>query len=288
MPYEVSAPSVREHLSFSQLELAANCGEAYRRRYVEGERGLDAMNVPALVGSAFHLSTQEFEVANDLQDDGGQGFEWGKHANKALSTVTKDSVRYLIDEGGIDTDELIHYGKQDLGYFLREGIPKLSRNYLARRQYEVEELGFTWAFSPEESIEIECRLEIAGHPFVAYIDQVFTDSQGRTVIRDLKTGKPKKSHVMQLEQYRLALKRAYGVEADYGQALYVNGEQATIHTTKWRLSDGDVERMTARLVRAVGDGLFLVNGPFNGHCEVCDFRADCAWGKVDVHATAST
>lgn len=278
MPYEVMDPTLREHLSFSQLSLAASCGEAYRRRYIEGEV-YDTWNVPALVGTAFHEAVLPFELT--IEHRHPKAIDWDA-GHRFLIARTKEVIRAIMDDKGISSEQLIHYGKQDLPFFFRTRIPEMACLYLRRRRYENEQLGFRWGLgSAEASIEVEILVEIGGKKFVGYIDQVFYDSSGRFVIRDLKTGKPKYGHAMQLEQYRLALKRARGIEADYGQLLYIHQKKKPVlEVVKWELDDRQVETATARLVHTVHDGVFLVNGPFTGACELCDYTPTCSYGQV--------
>lgn len=278
MPYEVTEPSLREHLSFSQLSLAASCGEAYRLRYIEGESG-GPTNVPALVGSGLHAAV--LDVEEHIFGKPTKIIDW-EQAEYVLAQRTKDHVRNILREEGITGEDLVYFGKQDLPFFLRQRIPEMSAIYLMRRREELEELGFRWAFpTPAESIEVACIVDIGGKKFLAYIDQVFIDSKDRVVIRDLKTGKPKDGHAMQLEQYRLALKRSHGVDANYGQLLYLGEKKKPVlEVVKWQLDDRQVESATARLVHTINDGVFLVNGPFTGACTLCDYTPTCPYGAV--------
>lgn len=273
------------YVSFSQLSTAARCGEEYRLKYM-GPRPDFAYNVPALAGTAFHAALMDWEISTE-EDQKDPTFDWD-HAAHTLVGHTKDIVRGIIADGELDVDLMPFYGRQDLPYYFRLKIPAMTKSYLTRRQEEVKDLNFRWGLkdSADASIEVECLIEVGGLPFKAFIDQVFFDSKGRLVVRDIKTGKPKIEHAMQLEVYRLALKKAFGVEAEYGQVLYLNKPEPYQQVVKWSLSDGEVEDMTARLVRSVNSGLFLINGPFNGSCGTCDFQPDCRFGQVDVHGVA--
>ena len=289
MPYPVMPPALREHISFSQLQLAANCGEAYRRRYIEGD-ALGPMNVPALCGTAFHEAVVNWELMYE-----GYHVITPKTETliKDLLVLTKAAIRHILDETGTDSEDLIYWGKQDLPYWFREKLEPMCEMYVSRRVQEWRDLDFRWglpdyhAGSANMSLEVTCELEVAGHPFIAYIDQVFCDSQKRTVIRDIKTGKPKPGHAMQLEVYRYALEKSHGIKADYGQLLYLHRKsEPYIQVVDFGLDDTEVKRLVGRLVRNLNDGVFLVNGPFNGHCDVCDFRTKCSWGGVGTHGSS--
>lgn len=295
MPFRVEPPTKREWLSFSQLKLAAVCGEAYRRRYVEGEQ-LGALTVPAMVGSAFHESLPAFESSLRLArpDDpelAAQGF-WFPEMDRAiglLSSLVRHRINEELREKGVTSESLFHYGKQDLGYYFRNKLPGMAERYITYRYVEETERHFCWAIEddPTKSIEVESLVEISGHPFLSYIDQVFCDSHGRVVIRDIKTGNPAAGDAMQIEQYRLSLWRSHGIVADYGQLLYVGkGDQAKPQVVKFDLSDHDLDQMTGRVLRQVGQGTWLINGPFTGACGNCEFQMDCSWGNVSPHGTS--
>lgn len=287
MPYEMSSPSMREHVSFSQLALVARCGEAYRRNYVVGDNPDRPLNVPALAGGAFHSAVEEME-----QTETSRLYElslWGEHEGleRDLALLMKLKIREMMDYLEIKSEDLLYYGKQDLPFYFRKKIPEWSHNYLTYRAHEISS-GYQWHHAdPGESLEVNCLVELDGiGKFTGFIDQLLTDSLGRTIIRDLKTGKPKASDAMQLEQYRFALAHSHGIEADYGQIMYVSGGETTIHTVRWSLSDVDIIQMIYRLNEAIGTNIFQVNGPYNGACSSCDFHGDCPWGKVAVHSTA--
>ncbi len=295
MPTVVEAPTTREHLSFSQLKLAANCGEAYRRRYVEGEQ-VGALTVPAMVGSAFHESIAAFESALRLarpeDPEAIAAGHWVPEVDNQINLLCS-LVRHTIDgelrSKGVNSESLFHYGKQDLGFYYREKLPKMAERYVNHRIMEETSRQFAWGIDddPTKSIEVESLIEVGGHPFLSFIDQVFCDSAGRIVIRDLKTGNPSSGDAMQIEQYRLSLWRSHGIQADYGQVLYLGkGSQAKPETVKFTLSDHDLDRMTGRVLRNIGEGTLLINGPFTGACHNCEFRLDCDWGSVTTHGSS--
>ena len=287
MASEVIHPTRREHMSFSQVQLAAQCGEAYRRKYIEGAAS-GPENLPAMAGSAFHAAAEGWETAyfrSDVPTAAAIANDdvWWSEQVELLEVMTKKALNESLDAYD---GELITYGNQDLRFWRKEKIKGLAQTYLDYRRVEFER-GFDWfGAGPEDSVEVECRAEIGGFPFLGMIDMIFLDSKGRTVIRDLKTGESKGFHVMQLEQYRLALKRAHGVEAAYGQLLYVKRSKPYLQVIDWNLEDGEIDEMVARVRANVEGNTLMVNGPFTGHCAVCDFSADCPWGDVTAHGSS--
>ena len=285
MASEVTRPTKAPHISFSQMELAAQCGEAYRRKYIEGHPA-DSTNLPAMAGTAFHRAVQRWETAmyrqpQLLHDD----FPWPDHVD-VLEVMTKKALLDELDQFPGEPEEVPYFGKQDLQHWRKEKLRGLAATYLDYRQLETSR-GWHWVGAgPEEMLEVEVRALIGGHEFLGFIDMLFIDSSGRLVIRDLKTGEAKAFHAMQLEQYRLALKRATGVEADYGQLLYVKREKPYVQVVKWGLSDDHIDEMARRLRENVEGNTLMVNGPFTGHCTVCDFRPVCPWGDVTPHGSS--
>jgi CRISPR/Cas system-associated exonuclease Cas4 (RecB family) len=284
MPYEVVPPTLREHLSFSQLAMAANCGEAYRRAYVEGEERA-SWNLPALYGSAFHAMLEVFELALHRLTLAEISSSFDLLAEVMSKRVTREVDREMA-RLGLAESEVRTYGKQGFEFWRDNKIHVLTRSYLSQRQSELERGWGWWNDDPREAIEFECLVDVGGGKFIARIDQLLVDGSGRTVIRDIKTGKPKAGHAMQLEQYRVALERAAGVKADYGQLLYIGSEKPHPQVVVWRLTDRDVDLATGRQKRAIDEDIWLVNGPYNGACEFCDFRSTCPWGEVKVRGSS--
>lgn len=285
MPTEVSHPTAREHLSFSQLQLAAQCGEAYRRKYVEGET-VEGTNLPAMVGSAFHAAVEEWETKffrNDVLLN--VAFGWDQQV-EPLEMMTKQALLRELDAFDGEPHEVHYFGNQDLHHWRTEKIKGLAETYLDYRRTECDR-GWNWfGEQPSDMLEVEVHADIGGFPFKAVIDMIYFDSQGRLVIRDLKTGEAKPHHTMQLEAYRLALKRALGVEAVYGQLLYVKRSKPYVQVVDWNLTDEQVEEQAFRLRANVEGNTLMINGPYTGHCSVCDFRPTCPWGDVTPHGSS--
>lgn len=274
---EVVPTHRREHISFSQLATAARCGEEFRLKYIVGVPS-DTVNIPALVGSAFHAAVEQFEMSglSPIFDD---------DVNR-LNKLTKYYVRKQMDDHSLRQDDLIQYGKQDLNFYYTERIPQVTESYLTRR-YQEQQDGFRfYNDDPETYSELICEVEINGHKTLAAIDQVMQDSSGRVVIRDLKTGEPRAKDAMQMEFYRLALKYETGIEADYGQLLYVKRKKPKIEVVKFMLNDEHVAILSNRLLNAIEHESFLVTGPINGHCSTCSFASICEFSKVGTRGIA--
>lgn len=285
MPSRVTAPTRREHMSFSQMQLAAQCGEAYRRKYIEGHTP-GPENLPAMVGSAFHSAVELWEGAM-YREVGIRSpkFGWSEQVD-FLELMTKKQLNIRLDEYELPVETIITYGNQDLEHWRREKIRGLAETYLDFRRVEVTR-GWDWfGEEPSDMLEVTVKGDIGGHPFLGQIDMIYLDSRGRLVIRDLKTGEAKSFHAMQVHQYRVALLRDLGIFADYGQLLYVKRTKPYVQVVAWDLEDQYIDEMARRLRENVEGNTLMVNGPFTGHCTNCDFQNDCPWSDVTPHGSS--
>jgi len=268
------------------LKVAAQCGEEYRLKYVEG-LAQEQENLPAVVGTAMHAAVEEFESRYDLQGDIDLPPQRKMDLWVDLTTRTKNALHHYMDSNNLEAGDLLVYGGDTMRKFQTDLIPKMTEAYLEQRWAEIES-GFEWAVkgSGALSSEIECLIDIGGVELLAYVDQLFLDSMGRHVIRDLKTGKPRPGHAMQLEFYHYALFLKTGIKCDYGQLLYVKGGKLYVQVVKFSLQPDDILRMIRRLLAQIGDNSFTINGPFTDHCKICSVRSNCVYGNVGVHGSS--
>ena len=243
-------------LSFSRLSLKSKCGERYRRAYVLGER--DNGSVPMVAGSAIHKAVELWELGL---------------ASGSLLDIAKAELRAVPD-----LYELPSFSNRDAAWWFKTGLKGRVDNYLKWRDTRAD-----WWREPVESIEVPFTVRLKGAgvelpPLRGVVDQVFYDEWGRLVICDLKTGKQKPEHFMQLQLYMLAwLKLHPKTIPDYGMAVYLDGKEPTFQATPLSLSEGDAARMLASLLHERG---YPANGPFTGECQWCPFRPTCPYGLV--------
>lgn len=256
---------VGSRVSFSRLATFSQCGERYRRRYIEKEKGPDTL--PAVAGSAFHQAVERWE-------------QQGKTDSSSLVSLCKEELR-AVD--GLESIQ--HYGKQDARHWLSEGLPKRAGHYTAFRERE-RKRGFRWSTDdPADSLEVELWVSLDGDlpPLHGFIDQAFFDSRGRRVVRDLKTGKRKpEEHAVQLELYRHAWNRLFpDARVDYSTVLYVDGKGASQVCVPPQLS----LTHAAEMLKSLDVNALPIQGPFNGTCGFCEFRGPCPYsvvGQVNV------
>lgn len=282
-----------EYVSFSQMSLAAHCGEAYRRKYLAPVGTIPALNIYTLFGSVFHSAVEEFEthwfhqirekVRNMTEE---QADKFWLLLDEDLLLRTKRQMRIQMTLHGVEEKDLIFYGKHDLKYFYVEKMPLTVKSYLAQRRKESEEGVLLDGDEPIEALEVLCHTDMGTYPIKAVIDQVLVDSLGRRVLRDLKTGEPKPEHAMQLEVYRLAMERRGLGPIAYGQLLYVKREKPYVQVVKFSLDDEAVDEMINRMRSSILSSSLMVNGPLNGFCQSCDFQAECTWSSVRVRGVS--
>lgn len=271
----------QEFLRYSMLATAADCGELFRRTYGEHAEDSEYHTVPTLVGTAFHTAAEHYEIS--VAESGDEGVsKWSDETVDLLVRKTKDQVNRIIEDEDIDPDGLEFWGKQDLRQFRTKHIKDFARNYVQQRQQEAGN-GWTAAWvNGKPAFEVSIWTPILGGQthLRSAIDRVMVDGQERIVISDLKTGKPKNHHAVQLEVYRAGLSLQYDIEADYGQVLYVKGTAPNPQLVRrWQYNNGTVEEMLSRLYQTVSASSG-VTGPFNGHCEVCDLADDCKFANT--------
>ena len=269
----------RPHLSFSQLLVYARCPKQYQFKYLHSFI-VDGANLPALVGSAFHAGAEEFERDRKFHFDSPQ-------ASAELIRLTRQSLTATMDVEGIAEDDLITFGKQDLKHWMGKGIPGLAKQYLAMREEESHNgTDLAWGMhTPPLEVKVTDN-DAGGHPVIGFIDQVLVDSKDRPFIRDLKTGKPKHEHIMQLEVYRYLYQREFGVSPDYGQLAYVSPTNYTFEVIKFSLSSDAVADLLNDIEALVLHRVFPPLGTINGSCGQCDFRNVCPYGNVAGRGTS--
>ena len=255
-------------LSPSGLRLLQLCGEAFRRRYVEGQR--TTYGTPVVIGNATHDSA---EVDLTLKVDEGSLM-----VDEAVPDIASDAFEraWSNPEFELDADQAQAKAKVKAdSKDLTIELAKLHHQTLAP------------VIQPA-LIEERLDIEVPGFPLrlVGYADVIETDG----AIRDLKTrGKrPRQQDVdddLGLALYAMGVEVAHGtrppsigldvlVKTKTPTAVSVFGEPATNH-----------EPLLRRIERAalvIEAGAYLPAEPGHWKCseKFCDYYDDCPWGKV--------
>ncbi|WP_181799337.1 RecB family exonuclease [Kitasatospora acidiphila] len=198
-------PEQRKRRSYSQLKSWASCGKAY-----ELERVVKAPSRPAAWfshGTAFHAAVEAYERSQRRlsPDECIAAFEaaWAESIMRDYERQPDLSVWMTGGRRKPETDIETRYA---------EGKSQV----LAYLDY-VSESGETIWTAPDGrlAIELEIQFVLSDIPVIVYIDQVIITSNGRLVVRDLKTGSSYNSP-LQLATYDLALEAEYGLRAGWG------------------------------------------------------------------------
>lgn len=203
LPKNESQPD-KPHLSASSLELFAKCPEAYRRRYVEGEKSKP--NVAMIKGKAFHAAVEA-------------------NMNAKMQSGKELPIKYLADiandvmSDGIKECE----DNDDDGSHARD----------VRKQVEFHKTNQAPDYQPKQT-EIPFRIELdsCGHDYVGYIDMTGTLLEtGEPVIVDWKTSKKKPANNSQHDSMQLT--GYYASQADeLGKHVELRLDYITTSKTK--------------------------------------------------------
>ena len=175
LPTNESNPN-KPHLSASSRGLFAKCPEAYRRRYVEGERGKP--NLAMVKGKAFHAAV---EANMNAKIDTGKELP-----AKYLATIANDAMADGIKDCDEDDDDC-----------------KQADDVVD--QVVFHQMNQSPHYQPTAT-EIPFRIELdaCGHDYVGFIDMTGTlVESGEPVIVDWKTSKKKPANNSQHDSLQL-------------------------------------------------------------------------------------
>lgn len=244
-------PEGRHSISISQINTWAQCGLRYWFEYVDNRKQPDTLYTA--VGHAWHQAVEDFE------DSGRTGNLY-------------DFARAALRRRG-DFEQLPYWGKQGPEWWYKEGLYRLSQNYLQVLFSEYEHLDVV-------DIEKHTRVTLADDlPYInGYIDQVLRDHRsGKLAVRDIKTGKQQPSHVVQLELYRVAAEIEYGEPVEWMASLYLNGTTPTQNLYYPALSHEELTSLVRSFVQAQS---YPVTGPLTGACDSCPFKLECPYSAI--------
>ena len=255
------------HLSPSALNLLQMCGEAYRRKYIEGQR--TTKGTAAAVGIATHKSAEVDLTAKKV--------EGALLPDEAIPDLASDS----FDEAwAADALEVTKEEKQD-----KEGTRAKSKDQtlaLAGLHHD--------SLAPElvpEHIEHRMEAKLDGLPFslMGYADVIEVDG----TIRDLKTrGRTPKatdaSEDLGLQWYSLLLHLNEGLLPPSLMLDVLVKTKTPKRVTVNATPSGDHAPLLERIERAanvIEAGAFLPAQPGHWKCseKFCEFYDDCVFGR---------
>jgi CRISPR/Cas system-associated exonuclease Cas4 (RecB family) len=262
----------KPHLSVTQLNLYLTCGEAYRRRYVEGDK--EPPGAARLTGQSFHagveLNMRQKIVSHvDLKPD--------------------EAIDYAVDHLETEADKV---GLQSIE------VGKVSQT--VSRALSTHIVDQAWAWQPElVEQRIDLQLPSATHDFVGYLDFVGELSeawiysnpdeptQGEHWVIDWKTSGRKPSAGVEHSDLQLSAYAALATE-QYGWTGTINvGQVYTIRgkETEVRLSERDSRdtvrfaRMVNHVLAGIAAGIFPPAHPGHWKCSPrwCGYYRTCPY-----------
>lgn len=160
----------------SKADLAANCGLAFKYRYVDKAKGT-VRSAPAKIGVTVHLA-QELVLS---------GMSVGKALDKAVSEVDEDLTHGEIEKTRAFAQSLFTFYKK---------IEKFKKRYAVKELFLEQKWAVTTEFKPCDFFDDAGMIR-------GVIDMGLLLENGRLIIIDHKTGKPRaiKHYGTQLDIY---------------------------------------------------------------------------------------
>ena len=253
-------------ISPSKIRLLQLCGEAFRRKYIEGERTW--YGTAAAIGIATHKSAE-----NDLTCKIDMG---ARLPDEAIADYAADSFELIWDTEEI---ELTKEEKED-----KFGVHDKSKDQVIRLA-ELHHKDLAPIINPRE-VERRLELEVEGFPLtlVGYADVI----EDNDTIRDLKTrGKTPKATDAQDDiglQFYSVIQDANG-ERPQELALDVlfktkTPKLVTVTSPVQRDHDATLGRIE-RAAHIIQSGAYMPAEPTHWKCseKFCEFFDACRWGK---------
>lgn len=244
-----------DHLSYSSITLFLDCAEAWRRKYVAGEK---TVATPALVfGSAFHGAVEELVTHKDLSK-----------TVPAWSTAWNKAIEQPVD-WELDTPEE-HYN---------EGVRMLTAPVVQ------ETLLGIMPGQDADGVQIERKVELrvpgVPVPVIGYIDSILSDgtpADFKTSARSWSDDKAQDS--LQSLFYLAALNQA-GVKINwqFQHIVFVKTKEVKVQRITHSHKPGELFFLF-ELIKRVWMGIerenYLIN-PTGWRCNprYCDFYAQC-------------
>lgn len=260
--------------SYSRASSYVHCGEQYR--LIRVEKVEEQPMVAGIGGKIIHRATET--VDHDLFTTGTVSDNWREAAvaETQLELAALKGTRYE------NPDSWKIFGKQDLAWFIREGIPNAVESYIDWR------MEGDWGIytMPDGSPAIEVPFEFtlaSGLEVKGYVDRVFYSTHtGAPLIVDLKSGlKPKTD--LQLALYKFGLESLVpGSAFDWGVYYYGMKKGGTmtkfIDLSYW--DEGMLSRIYDGADAAVQNQIYIPNPGEN--CFTCTVSEHCVFSRASI------
>jgi putative RecB family exonuclease len=252
------------HRSASQLTGYAECSEAYRIKYVVGDKGYPAAWLAQ--GTAFHLTVEEWENAG--KPPFANLYErYVHHYDATISSFDElepNRERWLrAPRSNVEADIS---NRRLLG-------DVLLRNYSDFVLGE-ERRPLFWVDDYTPGIELPFSVQIGDVEIRGQIDRIEREPDGTLHIIDLKTGN-RESANLQLGIYKVALEKEFGLKVSKASFFYAkDGKLVTL--TDWELArytERYVTDLLAALERGIQNEVYIPN--VTQSCFLCPVKREC-------------
>lgn len=262
-----------KHTSYSAVSSFTSCGEKYRLNKVVHAPEQGAWWSSG--GTAVHAVTEAFDLA-DLIDD-TEGFE------DDIPSMFEHALEQALEERPTADLPFRASKGQDKDWWLENG-PLMVYRYIKWRREVGWQLLTTEQGVP--AVELKVQGEYGGLPILAYIDRVFVDPEGRTIVTDIKTGSRAPSDLSQLGWYKVLLEDTLGIKIDAGCYWMARKGEHTVPTPLDLYTPDYLARIVAPFKTARETGAYVAN-PASTLCGVCGFAYACfAKGGFAAHEFA--
>lgn len=263
-----------KHLSYSSLSLLQSCGEAWRRHYLEGERGPVGPALP--FGSAFHDAIEHSIVAiaeaPDFTDD----------IVREMPQAFENRYRLHVEEAGeVQWDDTSFEEELVLGRTMLNS-PSVHTFVKGFQLRTVERDGALW---PLVETKIELQVPGVDVPIIGFIDLITADG----IPVDLKTssrrwGQYRADNEMQATVY-LAAMQQMGAKLNPGMkfqyVVFVKRVPTIVEVITTQRTPADFQKMNI-LIKSLWDQLikkeaFPLSGIGTWKCDpkYCGFYERC-------------
>jgi putative RecB family exonuclease len=259
------------HWSYSSWKRFAQCGYSY---YLEKVERLPTMpSVASVAGRAFHSWTELYDRALDPDQ---------------IASIWEDCLSEAVAEeehrSGIEPSEWRVSGraskaapdKETLDYWLFFGW-ELCQKYIAWRSATLWTIARDMPGENWVGIEYPVETTIGGERFVAYLDRLMYDEQGRLGVVDIKTGTQIRKEP-QLDFYRAA-GREVGLDIEWHS--YYNARKG--ENTPPRFRPAWDARRIERIIEPQQELRRLEIFPIvpGEHCQWCFVKDYCVYSVTD-------
>ncbi|MBB5123206.1 hypothetical protein AF335_33125 [Streptomyces eurocidicus] len=250
--------------SVSQTQQYEKCGWQYYLQRVE--RVTPRPAAWSHHGTAFHSAAEAFELSGRTLTvkDVVELFSDSYSASVSASLAKEPNTDRWLSANGT--------GSEDIARRYHLGQAQTAR-YVEWAQEHQPEIWATPAGPLPLAVELEFMVELGGVKVRGFIDQLTVEPDGSLRVRDLKTGSMKSK--FQLETYKTAVEKIYGVEVNRGDWYLAKRGGLSRPVKLDQVTEETVGERFAVMDAGVKRGDFPAKPGFS--CRFCDVSHACSF-----------